>query len=173
MDICLAAPADLPLLHRVIERAYRGDEARAGWTFESDLLTGARTDIEELQAILASPTDRLLVAIDDKGMPIGCVQISKREEDVAYLGLLCIDPQLQAAGLGRRMIAAAEDQAARDFGATMIEMTVIDRRPELIAYYQRRGYVLTDEKRPFPIPLDPPLEMVVLAKALAAPVQLS
>ena len=71
------------------------------------------------------------------------------------------------------MIAAAEDQAARDFGATMIEMTVIDRRPELIAYYQRRGYVLTDEKRPFPVPLDPPLEMVVLAKALAAPVQLS
>ena len=55
----------------------------------------------------------------------------------------------------------------------MIEMTVIDRRPELIAYYQRRGYMLTDEKRPFPIPLDPPLEMVVLAKALAAPVQLS
>ena len=172
MDICLAAPADLPLLHRVIERAYRGDEARAGWTFESDLLTGARTDIEELQAILASPVDRLLVAIDDKGMPIGCVQITKRDEGVAYLGLLCIDPQLQAAGLGRRMIAAAEDQAARDFGATMIEMTVIDQRPELIAYYQRRGYALTDEKRPFPIPLDPPLEMVVLAKALAAPVQL-
>lgn len=173
MDICLAAPADLPLLHRVIEHAYRGDEARAGWTFESDLLTDARTDIEELQAILASPTDRLLVAIDDKGMPIGCVHISKRDEDVAYLGLLCIDPQLQAAGLGRRMIAAAEDQAARDFGATMIVITVIDRRPELIAYYQRRGYVLTDEKRPFPVPLDPPLEMVVLAKALAAPVQLS
>lgn len=173
MDICLAAPTDLPLLHRVIERAYRGDDARAGWTFESDLLTGARTDIDELQAILASPADRLLVAIDDKGAPIGCVQISNRGDGIAYLGLLCIDPQLQAAGLGRRMIAAAEDQAAREFGATQIEMTVIDRRPELIAYYQRRGYVLTDEKRPFPVPLDPPLEMVVLAKALAAPVQLS
>lgn len=172
MDICLAAATDLPLLHRVIESAYRGDTARAGWTFESDLLTGDRTDLDQLHAILASPTDRLLVAIDDKGAPIGCVQISNRGDGIAYLGLLCIDPRLQAAGLGRRMIAAAEDQAARDFGATAMEMTVIDSRTELIAYYQRRGYVLTDEKRPFPIPLVPPLEMVVLAKALATPAQL-
>ena len=152
--------------------ARRGDEARAGWTFESDLLTDARTDIEELQAILASPTDRLLVAIDDKGMPIGCVQITKREEGIAYLGLLCIDPDRQAAGLGRQLIAAAEDIAVRLFGATRMEMTVIDRRVELIAYYQRRGYILGAERRPFPIALDPPLEMVVLAKALAAPLHL-
>ncbi|NWK98070.1 GNAT family N-acetyltransferase [Sphingobium lactosutens] len=171
MDIRLATAADLPLLHPVIERAYRGDAARAGWTFESDLLAGPRTDLATLAAILASPADRLLVAVEN-GAPIGCVQISDRGERTAYLGLLCIDPARQADGLGRRLIAAAEDHAARLFGATAMEMTVIDRRAELIAYYQRRGYVLTAEKRPFPIPLDPPLEMVVLAKALAASVHL-
>ena len=42
-----------------------------------------------------------------------------------------------------------------------------DSRVELIGWYQRRGYRLTAETRPFPIPLDPPLAMVVLAKALA------
>lgn len=171
MDIRLATPADLPSLHPVIESAYRGDSARAGWTFESDLLTSPRTDLATLESILASPADRLLVAVRESA-PIGCVQISDRGEGTAYLGLLCIDPALQAAGLGRALIAAAEDHAARLFAATTMEMTVIDRRPELIAYYQRRGYVLTAEKRAFPIPLDPPLEMVVLAKALAASVHL-
>ena len=46
-------------------------------------------------------------------------------------------------------------------------MTVIEQRRELIAYYERRGYLLTAEKRAFPIPLDPPFWMVVLVKSLA------
>jgi hypothetical protein len=52
------------------------------------------------------------------------------------------------------------------FAAKTMEMTVIDQRTELIAYYERRGYLRTMETRPFPITLDPPLRMVVLAKAL-------
>ncbi len=167
MDIRLATPADLPALHRVIERAYRGDSARAGWTFESDLLSGPRTSLDTLGMILASPAERLVVALDAGEMPIGCVQITDKGAGIAYLGLLCIDPARQAGGLGRRLIAAAEDHAARLFTANLMEMTVIDSRTELIAWYQRRGYAPTGEVRSFPIPLDPPLAMVVLAKALA------
>jgi GNAT superfamily N-acetyltransferase len=166
MRVRIATTIDLAALHPVIERAYRGDTARQGWTFESDLLDGPRTDIASLDAILADPRQRLLIALDGDA-PLGCVNIVDMGEGRAYLGLLCIDPLRQAAGLGRELIAAAEAQAAVLFGAQMMEMTVIDRRPELIAYYVRRGYTLTGELRPFPIPLDPPYEMVVLAKALA------
>lgn len=45
-------------------------------------------------------------------------------------------------------------------------MTVIEQREELIAYYQRRGWRVTGERRPFPVPLDPPYFMTVLAKSL-------
>lgn len=172
--IRLARPADLPLLHPVIERAYRGDAARQGWTFESDLLTGQRTDIATLSAILDSPADRLLVAERD-GALIGCVQVTDKDAPAhgseathdAYLGLLCVDPSLQAAGLGRALLAAAEVLAAQTFGARQIEMTVIDQRAELIAYYERRGYVRTGETRPFPLDVTPPLRMTVLARPLA------
>lgn len=75
---------------------------------------------------------------------------------------------MQAGGIGRRLIAAAERTAAAAFRATRIEMTVIDSRRELIAYYQRRGYAVTGERRDFPIPLDPPLYMSVLEKPLPA-----
>ena len=62
--------------------------------------------------------------------------------------------------------SAAERTAIAAFEAHVMEMTVIDQRAELIAYYQRRGYRLTGERRAFPIDLDPPLEMVVLEKPL-------
>ncbi|SDA29332.1 GNAT family N-acetyltransferase [Sphingomonas sp. NFR15] len=160
-----AVPADLPNLHPVIERAYRGDAARAGWTHEADLLDGARIDRAALAAIVADPAARLLVAVDG-GEPIGCVQVSDHGGATAYLGLLCIEPLRQAAGLGRRLIAAAETTARDTFGAHRIEMTVIENRTELIAYYERRGYARTGERRDFPIAVQPPLFMTVLAKPL-------
>lgn len=166
LTIRFAAAADLPGLHPVIERAYRGDEARAGWTHEADILDGQRTDLATLAAILTTPGTRLLIALDGD-TPIGCVQVSDHGGGTAYLGLLCIDPALQAAGLGRQLIAAAETLAREAFAATIIEMTVIESRAELIAYYERRGYARTGERRDFPIPLDPPLFMTVLAKPLA------
>src|SRR4051794_12606418 len=125
LHIRLAYPADLPRLHPVIERAYRGDAARGGWTHEADLLDGTRTDLATLAAILPEPAERLLVAERD-GAIIGCVQVSDRGGGIAYLGLLCVDPLLQAGGLGRQLIAAAEAEARTAFAATTMEMTVID-----------------------------------------------
>jgi GNAT superfamily N-acetyltransferase len=164
--IRLAAPDDLPRLHPVIERAYRGDSARAGWTHEADLLDGTRTDLATLRTALANPAERLLIALDDD-TPIGCVEVTDRGDGLAYLGLLCIEPTLQAAGLGKRLIAAAEALARDVFGVSTMEMTVIENRAELIAYYERRGYTPTAERRDFPVAVEPPLYMTVLVKPLA------
>jgi predicted N-acetyltransferase YhbS len=163
--IRLATQGDLPRLHAVIERAYRGDAARAGWTHEADLLDGNRTSIATLEASLADPHQRLLIALDGEA-PIGCVQVTDRGDGLCYLGLLCVEPGLQAAGLGKRLVEAAENCARDTFGAATMEMTVIDSRAELIAYYERRGYARTPERRDFPFPVVPPLYMTVLVKPL-------
>ncbi|HEX8302425.1 GNAT family N-acetyltransferase [Sphingomonas sp.] len=165
-QIRVAALDDLPRLHRLIERAYRGESARAGWTHEADLISeGARTDLPALTAIVEDPSQRLLVAERD-GAVIGCVQLSDKGKGTAYLGLLSVDPALQAGGIGRRLLDAAERLAREVFEAKRMEMTVIDRREELIAWYRRRGYLPSGESRDFPIPLDPPLFMAVLVKPL-------
>lgn len=163
--IRLATPSDLPGLHTVIERAYRGEAARAGWTHEGDLLEGARTDLATLEAILADPDARLLMALDGDS-PVGCVQVTNRGDRLCYLGLLCVEPLLQTGGVGKRLLQAAEDLARDIFEATSMEMTVIDSRVELIAYYERRGYARTPERRDFPIAVTPPLFMTVLVKPL-------
>lgn len=165
-EIRPATKADLPALHFVIERAYRGDSARQGWTHEADLLFDTRTDLATLEDIVADPAQVLLVLFEDDA-PLGCVNVADRGDGLAYLGLLCIEPTRQGEHLGRRLIAAAEAHAREDFACHAIELTVIEQRRELIAYYERRGWRVTGERRDFPVPLDPPFFMEVLVKPLA------
>lgn len=160
-----AKPQDVPRLHALVEKCYRGDSAKKGWTHEADLLDDTRTSEAELATIIANAKARVLLASVD-GNLAGTVTITDLGGGRAYLGMLCVDPELQAEGLGRALLADAEDTAVEVFGANVMEMTVIDARPELIAYYERRGYARTGETRPFPAPGDHPFAMVVLERSL-------
>jgi GNAT superfamily N-acetyltransferase len=164
LSVRAARHDDLATLQPLIQSAYRGDDARAGWTHEADLLDGERIGVDELEAMIADPAERLLVGFDDDRM-VGCVRVANSGGGLAYLGLLCVDPRLQTGGYGKQLIAAAETTAHHEFNAKRIEMTVIDRRAELIAFYERRGYARVGT-REFPIVVDPPLHMVVLEKPL-------
>lgn len=152
-------------LRALVETCYRGESARQGWTHEADLLDDERTSDAELQRAVTASDARVLLAMVD-GKLAGTITVKDLGNGRAYLGMLCVDPDLQAAGLGRALIADAEDTAADDFGTAIMEMTVIDARPELIAYYERRGYVRTGETRPFPVAGDHPFAMVVLERCL-------
>lgn len=162
----LAKAGDVPALRALVEKAYRGDSAKRGWTHEADLLDDERTCDAELTANIAAPDCRVLVA-EIEGKLTGTVTITDVGDGRTYLGMLCVDPDLQAAGLGRALIADAEDMAVEQFGAKVMEMTVIDARPELIAYYERRGYARSGEVRPFPYDGEVPFGMIVLERALA------
>ena len=144
-----ARPADVPALHALVERAYRGETARAGWSHEADLLTGPRTSEEELAGFIADPSRRLLVLRED-GVIRACVLLWDRGGGLAYLGMLTVDPSLQGDGLGKRLLAAAESYAQSGMGASRMEMQVFSRRRELLSFYERRGYHPTGERRPFP-----------------------
>jgi GNAT superfamily N-acetyltransferase len=171
MHLQPACPDDLPALHALVESAYRGASARRGWSHEADLLEGQRTDLAALAAMIDDPAQHLL-AFRDNDVLRACVAVTDKGDGLAYLGMLTVDPDRQAAGLGRLILAAAEDHAAA-FGARRVEMTVIAQRAELIAWYQRRGYTLTGEQRPFPhgdprfgLPKREDLVFVVMEKAL-------
>lgn len=167
-----ATLTDIPALHALVERAYRGEHARRGWTHEADLLDGQRTDEEALAQIVADPAQVVLLALVDEALR-GCVHLKPVEPGIVALGMLAVDPAHQAGGIGRALIAAAEAHATRAMAARRMEMNVIHRRHELIAWYARRGYAPTGETRPFPLtderfglPRTNDLDFVVLAKPL-------
>ncbi|MBB3091618.1 GNAT family N-acetyltransferase [Nocardioides albus] len=176
--------SDVDALVGLIESAYRGDASRAGWTTEADLLAGQRTDVEGVREVITAPGSRLLVAeqADPPGQPgriVACCQLQKREASAlrtvapsVYFGMFSVSPQLQGAGVGKAVIAEAE-QIARDWGAEEIRMTVIRQREDLIAFYERRGYRRTGRFEPFPygderfgLPLRDDLEFAELGKGL-------
>lgn len=167
LDFRPATLDDVAGLHALIERAYRGETAKAGWTHEADLLFDDRTSAEELSGLIVDP-ERVILSAHEGEVLVGCVQVARAGDGLAYLGMLTVEPSLQAAGLGRRLLAAAEAEAVARFAARRMEMTVIHRRAELIAWYERRGYAPTGESRPFPVaPPRPELAFVVLEKRLA------
>ena len=164
-----ATLADLPAVHALVERCYRGADNH-GWTHEGHLFAGPRSDLTSLAAVVAAPDQVILVADAGTG-PLASVQVSAAGNGVTYLGLLCVDPDRQNGGIAKRMIAAAEALAAARFAARSMEMTVINQRPELIAYYQRRGFALTGEVRSLPDGLEPlraDIGLLVMARPLPA-----
>ena len=168
-----ASAEDVPKLHRLVESAYRGDSAKRGWTHEADLLGGQRTDPAALQHIVEGADQTILLAFAADNL-IGCVQMVRVNADTSYLGLLTVDPRRQTGGIGKLLLAAGEDHAIQAWQTPAIEMTVIKQRASLIAWYQRRGYALTGEYRPFPlddpdfgIPKTKALEFAVLRKEVA------
>ena len=172
MSTRVATLDDLAAVHALVERAYRGEDARRGWTHEADLLDGQRTDHEALRAVIESAAQVLLLG-DDDGRLVGCVQIADEGQGLSYVGMLSVDPDAQAMGLGKKLLAAAERHARDAYKALRIELTVIGRRRELVAYYERRGYRLTGEQRPFPLddsrfglPRARDLDFVVMVKTL-------
>jgi GNAT superfamily N-acetyltransferase len=172
LTLRFATLGDVTDLHLLVEGAYRGSSARRGWTHEAHLLDGQRTDVEALTESIEDPNQIVLLAHHDD-LLIGSVTISNKGGGLVYLGLLTVDPQSQANGIGRKLIGEAEAMAREHFAAEVMEMTVIKQRAELIAYYERRGYALTGEERPFPynlprfgLPTRTDLVFVVLSRRL-------
>jgi ribosomal protein S18 acetylase RimI-like enzyme len=158
----------------LVRSAYRGESSRAGWTTEADLVDDERVDTASVRAKILGSDSTVLVAVDDAGVTVGCCEVERRAAGVAYFGMFAVRPDRQAGGLGRRLLAEAERVAVARWASARMEMTVIAQRSELIAWYARRGYEQTGERRPFPYgelingkALRDDLDFVVLAKDLA------
>ncbi len=141
--------SDVPAIVDLVNRAYRGWGERRSWTVE-DFIAEPRVDEEEVRQDLTDPTVRLRIVRDEaSGMPVATVRLQYEGEGLWQLGMLSVDPARQKDGLGQRIMAAAED-IAREEGARRMRLYVVHRRPELLAWYGRRGYEPTGETRPFP-----------------------
>lgn len=146
--ISVANSADVQELVALVNSAYRGDSSRMGWTTEADLLDGIRISENALKIHLNNTHTAILKLINTTQEIKGCVLLNKQSTTL-YLGMLTVAPTLQNEGLGKKILAAAEKYAI-EHECNTIEITVISDRSELIAWYERRGFVLTGQQKPFP-----------------------
>lgn len=159
-----ATPADVSALEALLNHCYRQDE---GWTNEADLIGGIRTTPDELAAVINDPkhyvfvypkTDTGAQGGQEAGELLGCIAVDIKSTaasgDSAYIGMFAVHPSLQGKGVGHAILRAAETFACRhlrtDDQPSRLTMSILSHRPELLAYYQRRGYQLNGNKMPFP-----------------------
>jgi GNAT superfamily N-acetyltransferase len=121
-----AASGDIPALVQLINAAF---------IVEQFVFDGDRINAEETRAFMAA--GKFLLAEDAAGFA-GCVYLEIRQ-DRGYLGLLAVDPARQGTGLGRRLVAAAEEYF-RAAGCSAIDLRVISQRTPLPPFYRRLGY---------------------------------
>ncbi|MEY9260396.1 GNAT superfamily N-acetyltransferase [Brevibacterium epidermidis] len=166
--------ADIPDYVALVSSAYRGEGSKQGWTTEADLLGGQRLDGPMAEEMLAEADSQILLARDGQGRAVASVYVREPDDGAAYLGVLAVSPLGQGKGVGSALIGLAEAWVTENWGATAMRMSVINKRDELIAYYERRGYVRTGEVEPFPYgderfgqPKVDDLEFVLLSKPLS------
>ena len=160
---------DVESLVALVNSAYRGESSKQGWTTEADLLDGQRTDIDSFKEIMLQKDNIILKCLDEDGTIIGSVLLETRTHYL-YLGMLTVRPDLQAKGIGKKLIQASET-FAKENGIHKIIMTVISVRHELIEWYERNGFITTGETKPFPTDVKfgiqkQALEFIVMKKSI-------
>ncbi len=168
-QITSASAEDVPVLNRLVNSAYRGESSRKGWATEADLIDGTRIDEAAMLDLIRDKNTTILKYVENNEI-LGCVEL-RIENESLYLGMLTVNPDLQAKGIGKILMTAGEDFGRRN-NCKKVKMTVVSVRDKLIAWYERHGYSLTGERKPFKMPDErfgiprQPLEFVVMEKNL-------
>lgn len=167
LELRFACEADAQEIAILVNRAYRPSAQDQGWTHEASLIAGARITTEQVLALFHEQSVILLLC---RGPEIlACVHV-QGDASSAYIGMLATDPQMQAQGIGKQMLHHAEAYALNCLGASVLKMSVLSSRPELLAFYERRAYVLTGQVEDYPLsagvgqPMVPDIKVLSLVK---------
>jgi GNAT superfamily N-acetyltransferase len=144
-----ATIADAPAIVDLVNRAYSPLPDAQGWAGERSFQPGDRTDEAEVTRLITEPDSVVLLGRLDDAI-VSCCAVARRNADTAYLGLFGVDPDRQSGGAGRATMAFGESFARSWFGATRMEIEVMEHHEPLRQWYARIGYAVAGERAPFP-----------------------
>jgi ribosomal protein S18 acetylase RimI-like enzyme len=146
----IATEADASRLQQLIESAFRADDSREGWTDDLGLSSSFRIDVQEVLAMIAKPDTVMLMATNDEKALVGSIGTAKRDANHARLFMLAVDSSQQHGGIGRQVLAYAEDYCRQTWGVSTLCLNALSNRIQLVSWYSRHGYEKTGETSPFP-----------------------
>ena len=119
----------------VINRAY---------VVEAPFIQGDRVTADDIRDTIAAPNHAYLLMVDvpdaESGI-IGALKIELNGER-AHVGPIAVEPARQGTGVGRSLVAAAEEYG-RERGVTQLDLCVMSFRPTLPGFYESLGFEVT------------------------------
>src|SRR4051812_23593222 len=109
----------------------------AAFAMERAFMDRDRIYPDEVTAYMRAGT--YYVVDDDAGALGACLYLARRG-DRMYLGMLAVSPPRQGTGLGKQLMAFAENQAAAA-GCEAVDIRVVNLRTELPPFYRALGFV--------------------------------
>ncbi|KAJ5802298.1 uncharacterized protein N7503_004748 [Penicillium pulvis] len=158
----IATPADAPSIQQLVQSAFRAEDSRKDWTADMALGRSFTISVEDVKTTISKPECAILLAFTkdhDLDVLVASIDMTKRANDHARLSMVAVHQDYQQAGIGRRVLAYAEEYSQQEWGATTSELNALSTRQELIAWYLRRGYQKTGEESPFPTEKFPQLAL--------------
>ena len=129
LRIRLARAADIPALVALENRVFAGD----------------RLSARQWRHHVASPRATILVATASHGLCGAAIVFFHRGHDIARLYSLAVAPEARGQGVGERLLAAAERDAARR-GSRRMRLEVRRDNPGAQRLYAQRGFRVFDER---------------------------
>lgn len=168
---------DVGTLHGIIHASYRTTDS---WTTEHHLVSGERISQDGIKKLIEDDVDRIFVAGvrgEEDSPPAGCIcaELVRNHPDVdlpndhAMLGLFAVDPKHQSRGVGTQLLSHALDYIKEEGSCRFATIWVIEQREDIIAWYERKGFVHTGKRIPFVFPdlaLVSDMHFKVMQKAL-------
>lgn len=150
LNFRIASTDDAGKLQQLIQDAFRAEDSRESWTADMAINSRFTLDIAHIEKSIADPTSDFLIAFDNAGNTLATIGVSQKESDYARIFMLAVDRRHQQGGLGRQVLAYAEQYCQQTWGVTKLGLDAVSTRLELISWYMRCGYQKTGETRPFP-----------------------
>ena len=125
-----ASAADLPAVQALVARAYGHYVARIG-----------KPPGPMLDDYAARIAEGAVQVLEEDGRLVGLLVLLP-EADHLLLDNVAVDPAAQGRGHGRRLVAAAEDEARR-LGLPELRLYTHELMSENVAMYERLGFVET------------------------------
>jgi GNAT superfamily N-acetyltransferase len=145
---------DVDAIVRLVNLAFRA---------EIPYIAGERIDAEGVREMFGKGT---FLLAEQEDTVVACLFVGPHGEQ-AHLGLVSVDPTKQGAGLGTRLMAAAEAYC-RAAGYHEMELRFINHRTELLRFYRKLGFAETGvtEQMPDPSRIKVPFHFVQMCKQL-------
>ena len=120
-------------------RPARASDTEAILRIENAVFETDRLSPRSIRQLIGRKTAEVLVAEDEEGVAGYCLVLHRRGSGVARLYSIAVAPERTGAGVGRRLLAAAEEAASRD-GRTALRLEVREDNARAIGVYEKSGY---------------------------------